>query len=761
MESSTGMEVNPSANFASALYPENESFWKFRTRFEKLLLLVVIIVFILCSSLIALMIIVISRAFTGKVCLTPGCVRAASDIINLIDESVSPCDNFYKFACGGWIHKTTIPDETGHMSIFEQSRERLDIQLKDLVEKSNESMPAIVTMRNMYKSCMNISAIENYGADPLRDLLKDLGGWPVVTGDKWDNGTFEWIRVTEQIRQLGFRADMFVQFKVIADVLNNTKKVLFLDEATLGLRRQILTLGPNNTVVKVYHQLMVDTAILMGAQNRTRIDEEMWDVVALEAQIAEATHDPAQGEKKQSWYLHLKGFVDVANQSQVLATNQTRMGYDWVRLANSVLQLNETIGHTEVVMVDNLSYMGHVDYIISYVNKHEKRLMANYMLWRVALQALSTGSKEMRDMKDNLHRHLYGITEKIARWKTCLSQLTGSLSMALSSLYIKHYFNSTLKQRSSEMVNYLRAEFDEILDKNDWMDDITKHNAFKKSRAMKAVVGYPHQLANDSLVNDHYKTLNLTDDNFDLNIRRLRSWAQKREYEKLRAVNDPQDWRNFANSANVNAFYWSQANAIVIPAGILRDVFYDNDRPQYINFGTIGYIIGHEITHAFDNVGAQFDEIGNARNWWKNETRSHYNTKAQCMIKQYSNYDLDMGSGMKINGDLTLKENIADNGALKESYNAYEKYADKIGGELKLPGLKYTPKQLFWISAAMNWCSKSSPEMFKTRLDTDTHSPSQARVNVALGNFKEFAQSFDCKPGSYMNPNPKHRCTVW
>ena len=203
------------------------------------------------------------------------------------------------------------------------------------------------------------------------------------------------------------------------------------------------------------------------------------------------------------------------------------------------------------------------------------------------------------------------------------------------------------------MVKYLRLEFDEILDKNDWMDDETKKNAFRKSRMMEAVIGYPEQLANDSLVNDHYKTvscpkknnrnkdnerhysvlqLNLTDDNYELNIRRLRNWAQKRDFEKLRAINDPQEyvhkpidnfyelakfyavhswpsWKNFANSANVNAYYWSQANAIVIPAGILRDVFFDNDRPQYMNFGTIGYIIGHEITHAFGNWDQPSDSV--------------------------------------------------------------------------------------------------------------------------------------------------------
>lgn len=232
----------------------------------------------------------------------------------MVDENVSPCDDFYRFACGGWIHRTAIPDEAGHVSIFEQSRERLDIQLKDLLESSNDTRPAIVKMKSMYKSCMNLPAIEKLATDPLKESIKELGGWPVVDGEKWNEKEFDWINVTQRIRRNGFKPEMFVNFKVIADVMNNTRNMIFVDEATLGLRRQLITQGPNHTTVRVYHQLMVDTALLLGATNKTQVEMDMWDVIALEAQIAHATHDPMLGEKKQSWYLYLKAFADVANQ---------------------------------------------------------------------------------------------------------------------------------------------------------------------------------------------------------------------------------------------------------------------------------------------------------------------------------------------------------------------------------------------------------------------------------------------------------------
>lgn len=173
---------------------------------------------------------------------------------------------------------------------------------------------------------------------------------------------------------------------------------------------------------------------------------------------------------------------------------------------NAALDLTgEEIGPKELVMVDNIRYMGQIDYLVSFVNRHDKRLMANYMVWRVVLQHLGTGSKVMRDMKDNLHRHLYGITEKMARWKVCLSQLTGSLAMALSSLYIKHHFHQQSKERAVEMIRFIREEFDDILHNTEWMDGETKKNAYKKSRRMQAIVGFPEELANDALVEEHYK----------------------------------------------------------------------------------------------------------------------------------------------------------------------------------------------------------------------------------------------------------------
>ena len=190
-----------------------------------------------------------------------------------------------------------------------------------------------------------------------------------------------------------------------------------------------------------------------------------------------------------------------------MANNQTRLGHDWIRFVNSAIELDagEKFTPRELVMVDNLRYMGQIDYLISFVLKHDRRLLSNYMLWRVVLQSLGTGSKTMRDMKDNLNKHLYGITEKMARWKLCLSQLTGSLAMALSSLYIKHHFRSDSRERAVEMVQFIRQEFDDILHHTEWMDDETKKNAYGKSRMMRAIVGYPDELSNDTLVNEHYQ----------------------------------------------------------------------------------------------------------------------------------------------------------------------------------------------------------------------------------------------------------------
>jgi predicted metalloendopeptidase len=229
---------------------------------------------------------------------------------------------------------------------------------------------------------------------------------------------------------------------------------------------------------------------------------------------------------------------------------------------------------------------------------------------------------------------------------------------------------------------------------------------------------------------------------------------------KLRQPVNKSDWIEYSYSTTINAFYNPIENSIVLPAGILQGEFYSSDHPQYMNYGAIGFIIGHEITHGFDNQGRIYDGQGNIVDWWAEDTKKQFLEKAMCIIRQYGNYT-DHEVGLKLNGNNTQGENIADNGGIKLAYNAYNTWSNvQWDAEPRLPGLQnYTPNQMFWLSTANIWCSKYRPETIKNIIITNVHATNRFRIIGSISNQEEFSNDFQCPLGS--NMNPLNKCHVW
>ncbi|KAH8310552.1 hypothetical protein KR044_001902 [Drosophila immigrans] len=308
------------------------------------------------------------------------------------------------------------------------------------------------------------------------------------------------------------------------------------------------------------------------------------------------------------------------------------------------------------------------------------------------------------------------------------------------------------------MVNYIRSVFNDILDEVNWMDDMTRQEAKKKLLGMANHIGYPEELLDNEKLSKYYDKMKIDPDNYLESFLAISMFDADYMFNQLRLPFNKTDWVRHSRSAVVNAFYSYEENSIVLPAGILQDVFYKANRPKYMDFGAIGSLIGHEFTHGFDDQGSQFDLEGNMRDWWQPDTKKAYLEKAQCIIHQYGNYT-DAMTGLKLNGINTQGENIADNGGIKEAYKAYQRWVENHGTEAKLPDLDYTPQQMFWISAAQTWCSKYRKEDLSVSITTDEHSPSEFRVLGPLSNSKDFAKDFRCPKGSPMNP--VHKCEVW
>lgn len=359
-------------------------------------------------------------------------------------------------------------------------------------------------------------------------------------------------------------------------------------------------------------------------------------------------------------------------------------------------------------------------------------------------------TEDMRKSRLKFKKVMYGISTDPPLWKQCIYS-TG-LHLATSSMYVRHFLKQQVKKNVETMIDEVKDVFMEHLRKNWWMDQKTKKRAVAKAEAIKHYVGYPEELFNDDLIREYYEGMTVDEDSLLKTEIATTIFYQNKYLKKFYEPYNKTDWKNKAYPTTVNAFYNQEENSIEIPTGIIHEPFFDSKRPNYLNYGSLGWIIGHEIIHGFDDQGRQYDKEGNLLDWWEPAANETFHEKAKCFIEQYANYTHEK-INMTLNGINTQGENIADNGGLKMSYLAYLKSQQKAKKkEPQLPGLNYTPQQLFWISAANTWCEKARPEIEKLQVMNGYHSPQYYRVLVPMINSAHFSKDFHCPIGSPMNP---------
>uniref|UniRef100_A0A6G1S6H5 Membrane metallo-endopeptidase-like 1 n=1 Tax=Aceria tosichella TaxID=561515 RepID=A0A6G1S6H5_9ACAR len=684
------------------------------------------------------------------ICLTPGCVKAANEILKNMDNTVDPCDDFYRYSCGNWVDSQVIPEDKHWLSPFITVQEELDNKLRILIEREPQlnEPPIVEKMRNFYASCMDTDRLETSGNEPLLDVIRKLGGWPMLgESSGWTHESeesFNWLETLIKFRELGLETNVLFGVTVKMDLKNTRHYIIELDEVTLGMSSHGDPLqGINDPIVAAYYNLMVDSAVMLGA-NRLEAESQMMDALSFEILLANYTSSPESRSDLNSRYNKMK-------QSEL---SNIAPNIDWNKYLASVL-VDNPLGPDDEVIVTNPDFFTEFDRLLVEV---EPNAIANYMMWRVVLQTAHLLGKNWRERTTAYNALFTGQQQEAPRQEQCFTMLKTLLDPPLSALYAKNYFQLDSRQRAIEMVDYIKDELTTILKEVDWMDEETRRAAIEKADAIYTQVGYPDELLNDTIIEQFYSGLKLERTNYFNNVLHIQKLSFDKLLERLREPNIQYDWRNHPRAASVSAFYSPQDNSIEIPAGILQDVFFHRDRPNYLNFGAIGSIIGHELTHGFDNLGRQFDKEGNHRDWWGAETDSNFRERAQCFIEQYGNFTVP-GTELKVNGVNTLGENIADNGGLKEAFRAYKRWVSRHGVEPKLPGLKLNQEQLFFVSTANVWCTKMRPEMQQLLVAIDEHSPSQLRVTGPMSNLKEFSETFNCPAGTPMNPTSK--CSLW
>ncbi|XP_021947553.1 neprilysin-2 isoform X2 [Folsomia candida] len=751
-------KTSSQVTLASRVGPEirNPPWWNRRTRLERGLLVSACVFFVTCAAL------VVALASTNSalrealvddgaedtepgICNTKGCVRTAAAIIQNMDEEVDPCDNFYEFACGGFVKNTIIPDDKTQMTTFGILNDKLDEQVRILVEepvKPDEPKP-FQLVKNLYQSCMNKSLIESLGVKPMNEILKKLGGWPLLEPN-WDPTTFTWIESVYRFRKLGYSNDYFIDFSVTTDVKNSTYRIIDIDQPALGLSREYLTKGLNESEVKAYHKYQVELAVLLGADRTTAV-KDMRDALEFETQLANFSLPREERRNVTKLY----------NPMTISELQEKFPSIPWLEYINRLLPEKVQIASDETIIVTVPEYITKFQQLIS---QTDKRVQANYVMWRAAASSVSYMSESVRKLQLDYTNTLTGKGEREPRWRECTSVATASLANAVGALYVRRYFKDEARASAMEMVTDIRKSFLDILKEIEWMDSLTRGRAIEKANSMETHIGYPKELMEDSKLIELYDGLEMSNNDYLGNVLNLTTFGTDYAYRKLRERVNKTDWISHGRPAVINAFYAPLENSIQFPAGILQGVFFDSERPRYMNYGAIGWIIGHEISHGFDDQGRQFDADGNLYDWWEPTTKNAYLRRTQCIIYQYGNMTAKEVN-LKLNGINTQGENIADIGGIKEAYRAYQSWVQRNGQEQKLPGLKYSSNQLFWISAANVWCNKYRPESLKLRILTGVHSPGEFRVRGPFSNMEPFSKDFNCPNTKPMNP--KEKCSVW
>ncbi|TMS35769.1 hypothetical protein L596_003092 [Steinernema carpocapsae] len=681
-----------------------------------------------------------------------GCIHTAAVILSSMNSSVDPCTDFYEYACGNWIKQHPIPDDAPSVSNFENLGQDLEFALKELLEEkhvdSADYGTAVLKAKHFYQLCLNETAIQDTWRGVFEQVIETFGGWPSLgpLGTQTNNT----VEVLYASMVSKFRADSLFKATVQPDDKNSEKHVLLIDQPALNLfARDFYILSETVEERLAYQTLVRDVLVLLNAKGDVVRDSQ--DILQFETQLANITMADDQRH-------------DIAELYTKLTLGRMKRefpNFDWLLFFNKVFAEIRTKDDKPITFSDDteiviygLEFIRRLDKLIP---QFEPRVVVNYLTWCWFFKVM------LRDLPDpfaltmfKFYRSLNLMQVPKLRWHGCVTRINSLMPMATSRIYVRKHFDHEAKKQVEEMIALIMEAFVELLESEDWLTHKTKAFAKLKIRTMNQKIGYPDYLNDSAAVDKEYQHYIVFDNDYYRTKFQFYEMYQKDILERIVQPVDRERW--VAGAALVNAFYSPNTNEIIFPAGILQPVFYNKEFPRSMNFGGIGVVIGHEITHGFDDRGRLYDNLGNIRQWWDNATIIKFEEKAQCIEDQYSNYVLEQIS-MRINGRSTKGENIADNGGLKQAYRAYKKYESHHPTPPQLPGVNLTHDQLFFLNYAQIWCGTMNDKEAVRKLRTSEHSPGAIRVKGPLSNSIDFSKAYDCPLGSPMNPVKK--CRVW
>ena len=640
------------------------------------------------------------------------------------DQNVKGNDDFYQHVNGGWLKNTEIPADKSRWGTFDILHEESLKQLHDIVDELSKQQlvegSSEQKVASLYANFMDEQSIEALGIQPIQAEITNVDALKSKKDIAQLAAHFSRIGVTSPF-DVGIDQDM----------KNSTEMVAMLGQSGLGLPDRDYYLKNDAKFKKIRSQYLKYIEKTLTLAGDKQAAQHAQGILKLETQIAKIQWSNVQNRDVTKLYNIYK--------TQDLAKLSPKI--DW----QTYLEKQELSDKIKTIQVIQPSYFKGLSPI---VDNTSLEVWKAYFKFHLVSDFSSLLSQAFVDNSfDFYSKQLREIKEQKPRWKRGVQLVEGTLGESLGQIYVKKYFSAEKKQRMEVLVQNLMKAYSQSIDKLDWMSPTTKVQAQKKLASFAVKIGYPNKWRD-------YSALEIKNNDLIGNVIRSREFEHQYALNKLGKPVDRDEWG--MTPQTINAYYNASLNEIVFPAAILQPPFFDMDADDAVNYGAIGAIIGHEISHGFDDQGSQFDELGNMKNWWTAEDHRKFKEKTNTLVAQYNAYEPI--KGYHVNGELTLGENIADNSGLAIAYKAYQL---SLNGKAAPVLDNLTGEQRFYIGWAQAWRSKITDAMQVEFLKRDPHSPDKVRGNATLLNQAPFYDAFHIQQGDKMYLPANKRVTIW
>ena len=643
-----------------------------------------------------------------------------------IDTTCAPCTNFYAFANGGWLKANPIPAAYAQWGSFNELAEANNDKLKLVLEdaaahRTTASDPSIRKVGNFYAACMDSAAIEKAGYDPIKPSLAEIAAISTPADVK-----------KYLITRAAEGRDILFRFGSTQDAKNSSQVIAGIGQGGIGLpdRDYYFKTDAHTAAVRdAYVKHIANDLVLVG-ETPAKAQADAQSILALETSIAGSHLTRVQMRDPQLTY----------NRKTPAELAALAPGFDWKAFFAA-----EKVPGSTAIDVSNPRFLTAVD---SLLNTVPVSTWKTYFTWNLVSRAANTLSSPFVNEAFAFNQNLTGAKEQLPRYKRCIAATDRAMGEALGKAYVEKYFTPEAKARANAMVNNIKAEFRSRLASRTWMSDSTRKMAYAKLDAFAQKIGYPDKWKD-------YSALTIAPgSSYYANSVAVAAFNNA---DDVARINKPVDRTRWGMSPpTVNAYYNPLMNEIVFPAGIMQPPFFDPNADDAVNYGGMGAVIGHEMSHGFDDEGAQFDAQGNLKTWFTSTDLANFKAKTAAYADQFDTYTIL--DSLHVNGKLTNGENIADLGGLTIAYAALEK---ALGNKPRTKIDGYTPEQRFFLAWAQIWRSNTRPEAARLQVATDPHSPDMWRVNAPLSNMPAFAEAWGCKTGSPMARPASESVAIW